>query len=109
MASRGTGSGALGSAPVLLLGSGLTMVDVLFGLRGRGLHAPAYAVSRHGLLPAIQQPMTPPPACLPPERYYSISARDRESARLSADHNGSVGVAIRSPRAAHTVAGGSVP
>jgi uncharacterized NAD(P)/FAD-binding protein YdhS len=53
--------------PVLLLGSGLTMVDVLLGLRGRGLRAPAYAVSRHGLLPAVQQPLAPPPACLPPE------------------------------------------
>ncbi len=38
-------------APVLLLGTGLTAVDVALSLVGRGLCAPIHAVSRHGLLP----------------------------------------------------------
>ncbi len=38
-------------APVLLIGSGLTAVDVALSLAGRGLRAPIHAVSRHGLLP----------------------------------------------------------
>jgi uncharacterized NAD(P)/FAD-binding protein YdhS len=38
-------------APVLLLGTGLTAVDVALVLAARGLGAPIHAVSRHGLLP----------------------------------------------------------
>ncbi|QRG09108.1 FAD/NAD(P)-binding protein [Xanthobacter dioxanivorans] len=38
-------------APILLIGSGLTMVDVALRLAGHGHKGPLYAVSRHGLLP----------------------------------------------------------
>lgn len=38
-------------APVLLLGSGLTAIDVLLSLAERGASGPVTAVSRHGLLP----------------------------------------------------------
>ncbi|GLZ81994.1 pyridine nucleotide-disulfide oxidoreductase [Actinorhabdospora filicis] len=38
-------------APVLLLGTGLTAVDVLLSLTERGAEGPVTAVSRHGLLP----------------------------------------------------------
>jgi uncharacterized NAD(P)/FAD-binding protein YdhS len=38
-------------APVLLLGSGLTMVDVMATLEARGHRASAIALSRHGLRP----------------------------------------------------------
>lgn len=38
-------------APVLLVGSGLTMVDVALMLAERGHRGPLWSVSRHGLLP----------------------------------------------------------
>ncbi len=38
-------------APVALIGSGLTMLDVLITLRARGHHGPVLALSRRGLLP----------------------------------------------------------
>jgi uncharacterized NAD(P)/FAD-binding protein YdhS len=38
-------------APVLLLGSGLTMVDAVIGLLHAGHVGPIHAVSRHGLIP----------------------------------------------------------
>lgn len=37
--------------PVLLIGTGLTMVDVALALGERGFRAPLYALSRHGHLP----------------------------------------------------------
>ncbi len=38
-------------APVMLIGTGLTMIDKAIELNGKGLKAPIYAVSRHGLYP----------------------------------------------------------
>ncbi len=40
------------SAPVLLVGTGLTMVDVVLKLVEDGHHGPLLALSRHGMLPA---------------------------------------------------------
>lgn len=37
--------------PVLLIGTGLTMLDVLLDLEARGQKAPVYALSRRGLMP----------------------------------------------------------
>ncbi|SIQ42218.1 Uncharacterized NAD(P)/FAD-binding protein YdhS [Rhizobium sp. RU35A] len=37
--------------PVILIGTGLTMVDMVLSLLGRGHRAPIYALSRRGLLP----------------------------------------------------------
>lgn len=37
--------------PVLLIGTGLTLLDIALDLRERGLRAPMHAISRRGLLP----------------------------------------------------------
>jgi uncharacterized NAD(P)/FAD-binding protein YdhS len=56
-------------APVLLIGSGLTMMDVALELAHRGLSGVQYAISRRGLLPQVHRqlpamPVNPPPAGL---------------------------------------------
>jgi uncharacterized NAD(P)/FAD-binding protein YdhS len=51
---------------VLLLGTGLTMVDMLLVLRSRGHEGPLHAISRHGLLPRSHVPGGSWPAFLHP-------------------------------------------
>lgn len=50
--------GLSADAPLLLVGTGLTMLDAVLDLEARGHHGPLVAVSRHGLLP---QPHDPSP------------------------------------------------
>jgi uncharacterized NAD(P)/FAD-binding protein YdhS len=47
--------------PVLLVGTGLTMLDIALELHGRGMGAPMHAVSRHGLLPRPHRAPASPP------------------------------------------------
>lgn len=47
--------------PVLLIGTGLTMLDVLLDLKSRGHRAPIYALSRRGLLPQSHRTLEEPP------------------------------------------------
>ncbi len=56
-------------APVLLLGTGLTMLDLAVQLEERGRSAPMYALSRRGLVPLPHRPHGAPPSYghLPPE------------------------------------------
>jgi uncharacterized NAD(P)/FAD-binding protein YdhS len=51
---------------VLLLGTGLTMIDMLLVLRSRGHEGPLHAISRHGLLPKSHVPGGSWPAFLHP-------------------------------------------
>lgn len=48
-------------APVALIGSGLTMLDMLITLRARGHHGAVLALSRRGLLPQSHRPNEAPP------------------------------------------------
>jgi uncharacterized NAD(P)/FAD-binding protein YdhS len=57
------------SRPVLLIGSGLTMLDIALELVYRGVSVPMFAVSRHGLLP---QPHRPVAAAAPHHRPPGI-------------------------------------
>jgi uncharacterized NAD(P)/FAD-binding protein YdhS len=58
------------TAPVLLLGTGLTMVDCTVSLLAQGHVGPIHALSRHGLLPLAHTtlPVEPPP---PPRAWPS--------------------------------------
>lgn len=56
-------------APVLLIGTGMTMVDVVMALRDEGHQGRIYAISRHGRLPQehsdfARRPLQKPPAGL---------------------------------------------
>lgn len=55
--------------PVLLIGTGLTMVDIALALRDRGQSGSMHAVSRRGLLPLSHRSPSLPPAHdhLPPD------------------------------------------
>jgi uncharacterized NAD(P)/FAD-binding protein YdhS len=50
------------TAPVLLLGTGLTMVDVAISLEARGHQGPITAISRRGLTPRAHGDFAPIPA-----------------------------------------------
>jgi uncharacterized NAD(P)/FAD-binding protein YdhS len=45
--------------PALLIGTGLTMIDVVLSLKERGFRAPLYALSRHGHLPQAHAETAP--------------------------------------------------
>jgi uncharacterized NAD(P)/FAD-binding protein YdhS len=51
--------------PVLLVGTGLTMLDIALALRDRGHRAVIHAVSRHGLLPQPHRAAAVPPPHYP--------------------------------------------
>ncbi|WP_035988378.1 FAD/NAD(P)-binding protein, partial [Leptolyngbya sp. KIOST-1] len=54
-------------APVLLVGTGLTMVDMVISLHSRGHRGPIVALSRRGLAPLSHRSAQPYPSFLTPE------------------------------------------
>jgi uncharacterized NAD(P)/FAD-binding protein YdhS len=54
-------------APLLLIGSGLTMVDVVLELRAGGHRGPLHVISRHGRIHRPQRPFWPRPQCALPK------------------------------------------
>jgi uncharacterized NAD(P)/FAD-binding protein YdhS len=75
-------------APVLVAGTGLTMVDVATTVTARHPDAVVYAVSRHGLLPEPHRCPAPPPADIRlPDGPLSLSRLVR-TVRRAIDDNG---------------------
>ena len=57
--SEGTLDGLDNDAPILIVGSGLTMIDMALSFERRGRRGPITALSRRGLLPTAHRPATP--------------------------------------------------
>ncbi|HET8715040.1 MAG TPA: FAD/NAD(P)-binding protein, partial [Holophagaceae bacterium] len=64
----GAAQGLDRDAPILLLGTGLTMVDLALALRAEGHRGRIHAISRRGLLPRAHAAHAPWPLPAPPER-----------------------------------------
>jgi uncharacterized NAD(P)/FAD-binding protein YdhS len=71
-------SGIPADAPLLLIGTGLTMVDTALSLSRLGHRGVIHAVSRHGLVPAGHERSAPPPAAWIPKHPHSVRALLRE-------------------------------
>ncbi len=79
--------------PVLLIGTGLTMVDTVLSLAERHHEGRIHAVSRHGLLPHVHRhgPAAPPPTFPAPRHVRSLlGTLRREAARAPEDWRGVV-------------------
>ena len=66
------------TAPVLLLGTGLTMVDTVISLLDRGHRGPIHAVSRRGQLPRVHGAVAQPWRFAQPPQAHSLRQLVRE-------------------------------
>ena len=66
------------TAPVLLLGTGLTMVDTIVSLLDRGHRGPIHAVSRRGQLPRVHGAVAQPWRFAQPPQAHSLRQLVRE-------------------------------
>ena len=57
--TEGALNGLPSNAPILIVGTGLTMVDMALSLNRRGHHGQIIALSAHGLLPSAHRPVSP--------------------------------------------------
>lgn len=75
-------------APVMLIGTGLTMVDVVSSLLDRGHRGPIHALSRRGLLPHRHSDHRAAAATAPslPTSVTALLRSVRQAARRSAPH-----------------------
>jgi uncharacterized NAD(P)/FAD-binding protein YdhS len=69
--ARGAAVGLDPEAPVLLIGSSLTALDVAIALRHHGHRGAVYALSRHGRTPQRHSPYTPRPLSSIPDAFAS--------------------------------------
>jgi uncharacterized NAD(P)/FAD-binding protein YdhS len=68
--------------PVLIVGSGLTMIDAVASLRGQGFSGRILALSRRGLLPSVHAPTRPwPVPDLTPDDLASLARLTRRIRR----------------------------
>ena len=72
-------------ASVLLLGAGLTMVDVTLALEARGHRGPILALSRRGLAPHRHGGFTPIPTTAPPVVSSPLSQQLRQLRRRAGE------------------------
>ena len=68
---------------MLLLGTGLTAVDVVLALHEQGHTGPVHAISRHGLVPEVHAVLKPPSAPVEELAERVMSDRARELVGLS--------------------------
>ncbi|MGE7418966.1 FAD/NAD(P)-binding protein [Methylobacterium tarhaniae] len=69
--------------PVLVVGTGLTMVDAVSSLRGRGFPGPVVALSRRGLVPNVHAPTKPWP--VPDLTAADLASLTRLTRRIRAE------------------------
>ena len=76
-------------APVALIGSGLTMVDMVISLLDQGHRGPIHALSRRGLLPRRHAPGVPPETAVPyPTNLTALTRVLRDQSKTSGDWRG---------------------